>query len=347
MRYSIIIPMYNAEDFIINTLNSIMRNDLSKTEIIIVDDGSTDDGATLAENHLKEAASCQYKIIRQDNGGVSKARNTGISVASGDYIIFCDSDDEMEEGLIEELDETYIDSKAVYDVIAWPFFAEQKGDKKLRCMVSHGPVQDRGIVRSGDYSRNDFLRIHLLEGFKVRLGSFAIKRDIIESGKLRFDESCTLGEDVEFFMKAFLKSVLFHVLEEPYYTYKKHQGSLAYSYNIRRFEAPLAMKRVAECHEAELLPEELREYVGNGLFVLHTIYAFDSCLSYIRDRKALKKFYDEYMEKYGEIESLLRDKMKNMNNPPYGVSFKRLIALRLSTNAYLNYIYLKQAGRKE
>lgn len=342
MRYSIIIPMYNAEDFIINTLNSILKNNLSETEIIIVDDGSTDDCGALAENHLKEAAACEYRIIRQENGGVSKARNTGISAASGEYIIFCDSDDEIEEGLIDELNDTYLDSKAVYDVIAWPFFAEQNGNKKVQCEVSRGPVQDRGIIRSGDYSRNDFLRIHLLEGFKVRLGSFAIKQEIVEGGKIQFNEECTLGEDVEFFIKAFLRANLFHVVEEPYYTYKKHQGSLAYSYNIRRFEAPLAMKRVAECHETAMLQEELKEYVNNGLFVLHTIYSFDSCISYIKDRKTLKEFYSEYMDKYGEIDVLLREKVKTMNNPPYGVSLKRLLVLRLSTKAYINYIYMKQ-----
>lgn len=345
MRYSIIIPMYNAAEYIINTLNSIMTNDLSDTEIIIVDDGSTDECGRLASEHLALSGLCNYKLIRQDNGGVSSARNTGLKNARGEYIIFCDSDDEMYEGLTEELDETYLDGSPVYDVIAWPFYASQNGVKKQVCKVADRPSQEPGVFRSGEYGRNDFLKMHLINGFKVRLGSFAVKREIIEKYDIHFEEACTLGEDVEFFLKAFLKSNLIYVTSEPYYCYQKHEGSLAYSYNIRRFEAPLAMKRVADSHEAGLLQDEVREYITNGLFVLHTIYAFDSCLAYINDKKALNEFYREYLSKYGEVEELLRIKMKEMNTPPFGVSFKRLIALKLGTKAYINYIFFRQ-GKK-
>ena len=342
MRYSIIIPMYNAAQYIVNTLNSILKNDMSDCEIIIVDDGSTDDCGRLAAEHLALAGICNYKVITKENAGVSAARNDGILASRGEYLIFCDSDDELEEGLIDEIDETYNDNNAVYDVVAWPFFNEQNGKKWQVCRASYRKEQDPDVYRAGEYNRNDFLKVHLLEGFKVRLGSFAVRRELVTSGNITFNEECTLGEDVEFFMTILLKSNLIYVADEPYYCYKKHAGSLAYSYNLRRFEAPLAMDRLSRLHETEMLKEDVREYIQNGLFVLHTIYALDSCISFAKDRQSISRLYEEYLSEYGEVEKKLREKMKVMKNPPYGVSFKRLLLLRISTKLYIKYIYSRQ-----
>lgn len=93
---SVIIPVYNSEKTIINALNSIKAQTvgIQEFEIIIVNDGSTDQSKNLVEEYKENHPEMNIKVIDQMNGGVSKARNTGLKVAQGDYIALLDADDE-------------------------------------------------------------------------------------------------------------------------------------------------------------------------------------------------------------------------------------------------------------
>lgn len=93
---SVIIPMFNAEKTIIRALDSVKNQDydLHQFEVIIINDGSTDSSAKLAENYRDSHPELNIKIISQENGGVSKARNEGLKAATGHYIALLDSDDE-------------------------------------------------------------------------------------------------------------------------------------------------------------------------------------------------------------------------------------------------------------
>ena len=100
---SIIIPAYNVEKYIGATLESICRNKLDNVEIIVVDDGSTDNTRQTVEECLERLNPPHYKVIRQENKGVSVARNTGIDNAVGKYLIFCDGDDLCYPNLVEAI----------------------------------------------------------------------------------------------------------------------------------------------------------------------------------------------------------------------------------------------------
>ena len=88
---SIVIPLYNKENFIIDTLRSIRAQDFKNWECIMVDDGSKDNTLSVANEYCKRDRRFQY--IFQENGGLSCARNTGIKLATGDLLYFLDSDD--------------------------------------------------------------------------------------------------------------------------------------------------------------------------------------------------------------------------------------------------------------
>lgn len=99
MKISVIIPCYNADKTIDDTLKSIFNQTCGNFEIIVVDDGSNDDTAKILKKY-----SHKIKYIYQENGGVSKARNTGVSHAQGEWIAFCDSDDLWHPEKIEVID---------------------------------------------------------------------------------------------------------------------------------------------------------------------------------------------------------------------------------------------------
>lgn len=87
---SVIIPLYNKEKTILRCLNSVLGQTYKEFEVIIVDDGSVDNGVSIIENSISDK---RVKIIKQKNGGVSKARNTGAKAANGNWLVFLDADD--------------------------------------------------------------------------------------------------------------------------------------------------------------------------------------------------------------------------------------------------------------
>lgn len=97
---SVIIPMYNSESTIEKTLMSVLDQDYKNIEIIIINDGSNDNSKILVENFMGIHTSYKFRLINQENSGVSKARNKGIMEAKGEYIAFLDSDDLWESNKI-------------------------------------------------------------------------------------------------------------------------------------------------------------------------------------------------------------------------------------------------------
>ena len=88
---SIIVPVYKVEDYLDNCLKSLINQTYSNWEAILVDDGSPDSSGEICEKYARQ--DCRFKVIHKTNGGLSSARNTGITIASGDYIFYLDSDD--------------------------------------------------------------------------------------------------------------------------------------------------------------------------------------------------------------------------------------------------------------
>ncbi len=98
---SVVVPIYNAEKYLPNCLDSIINQTYQNLEIILVDDGSTDNSCQIAKSYAKKDS--RIKLIHQKNQGLSSARNTGIAKSTGKYITFIDSDDEISHDMLEKL----------------------------------------------------------------------------------------------------------------------------------------------------------------------------------------------------------------------------------------------------
>ena len=103
MRFSVIIPLYNKGPYLSKALASVKAQTFRDFELIVVDDGSTDDSFKVAQDVLTEA-DVKHQLIRQENAGVSTARNNGVMAASGDYICFLDADDWWAPSFLERMD---------------------------------------------------------------------------------------------------------------------------------------------------------------------------------------------------------------------------------------------------
>ena len=112
-KFSVVIPAYNAEKYIIRLLDSLRAAKSEPLEIVIIDDGSTDNTANIVEEYRRNHQELDVILHRQSNKGVSSARNVGIGIAHGDYIWFVDADDEINPSCVSFISQL---CKCDYDI---------------------------------------------------------------------------------------------------------------------------------------------------------------------------------------------------------------------------------------
>ncbi|RAW99022.1 MULTISPECIES: glycosyltransferase family 2 protein [unclassified Photorhabdus] len=198
---SIIIPAFNVEDIIENAINSVLNQTYKNTEIIIINDGSTD-GTMDTLNRLSE----QYfniKVFSQENRGISAARNFGLSKAKGDYVIFLDSDDSFEPSFIESVLRKNCETKS--DITFCLFKNVYTGKE----------------IYSKDYRNLNNLAFNFLNFDYFGICCMLIKREFLLKNKIWFDESLIVGEDISFILLCICKAKFSYIPEYLYnYIYR-------------------------------------------------------------------------------------------------------------------------------
>lgn len=180
-KVSVIIPVYNVENYIDKCLNSISNQTLDDIEIIIVNDGSTDGSKKIIEQYLKNCSN--FKYFEKENGGLSSARNFGLEKAQGEYIAFLDSDDYIEPTMYKEMYD--MAKKENADMVECDFIWEWENSHKTAKV---------------DKRKNYKSKLDMMKKPRVVAWNKLIKRSIIENNKIRFPEGL-IYEDLEFFFK--------------------------------------------------------------------------------------------------------------------------------------------------
>jgi len=330
--FSIIIPAYNLEDCIEKTLESICKNLLDNVEIIVVNDGSKDDTAKVAKDYLTYNHVPHFEVKSQENKGVSAARNAGIAVAKGKYLIFCDGDDLCSQDMVEIIG-AYI--AADYDMFVWRYDILQ-GEKRK---VSQNEFEEK------TYTNQTALKSFLLGANKIRLGSFAVKKSLLEEAEIRYTEGCAIAEDIEFIYKCLASAKSVGTEDAVLYTYIKREGSAMHRFDWKFFQAPAAVQRVyafVRDNTQVLADEDMEEYLHNGLYLLHTMYAFGSCIRYLNNWKQAKEFIDKYMSECCDIERELKRIDKEMKIAPDIFSKTRTQLFRINRKWYVYYIFMRE-----
>ena len=186
MRYSVIIPVYNAEKTLRRCLDSFLwqiRNDI---EILIVNDGSTDESAKICKEYIQKSECFNY--FEKENGGVSSARNCGLDKAIGDYILFVDSDDYVCKNYFAFLDGFIADFE--YDYIICSGKSEGSGDDEKKEFSSGISKEKNGTV--------DFVCECICDKWINSPWAKAYKASVINQYNIRFPQNIELGEDRAF-----------------------------------------------------------------------------------------------------------------------------------------------------
>lgn len=193
MMFSIVIPLFNKEKFIAETLHSVVLQSYHDYEVIIVNDSSTDNSLAIAQTFEVDK---RFKVYTKLNGGVSDARNFGIEKAAGKYICFLDADDIWEKTYLQEVYRLickYPDNDVF--CLGYSFFNNVIEDTYAKYNLRKYIKTDDTVI--------DFFRYSVLRKGSIALTSaVVISRSLIESKQLKFKTGCSMGEDVDFWVRA-------------------------------------------------------------------------------------------------------------------------------------------------
>lgn len=272
---SIIIPVYNAEKYINRCIKSIVNQSYQNLEIIIVNDGSTDDSLSICETLATQDN--RIKVISQDNGGVSKARNTGIRLAKGEYVMFLDSDDYI----LPDMCKTMLDvlhSKQADCVIC----GIQEPEGSLWC-----PQKNIDYSTLADFKREFIYQLNteLLSPCWNKI----FKRQLITN---MFNEDISFGEDLIFDLKYLNNCTRLSFITTPLvYHEKQVAGSLVTKTGLQRLiDIEKIHQVIMQFAGEENISQDLHKKYIRDLTVYARFLLLDKRITFSDKKRILKKW---------------------------------------------------------
>lgn len=221
-KISIIMPVYNVEKYIKQSIESVINQTYNNLEIILVDDGSTDFSGEICDEYSKKDN--RIKVIHTENRGLSCARNTGLDNATGKYIMFIDSDDFFEKNSCEVLYNEIENKKADY-VIGNYIHTTHEG-KKWKNPLFNQKIYDNFKLSITDYKKSIFVMNSVVWN-KI------FKREFIEKNKLRFVPGA-FAEDAIFSTYCYVHTNKSYYISDVVYNYRQNQVNKSISTNCTK-----------------------------------------------------------------------------------------------------------------
>lgn len=288
---SVIVPIYNVEKYLSESLDSLIAQSYTNLEIILVDDGSPDNCGKICDEY--SISDSRIKVIHKKNGGVSSARNAGIEVSTGEWIYFMDSDDVIDKELINEALNT-----ALKDGTDMCFFDYNSGLGKIS-------VKQRAIESEENIFKN-VESIETLSLYFSKMGNiwdFITKAELIRN-KIKFDETISLFEDDLFKFQIYGQIKSYSYLHKELYHYRIRSSSAGKNFEAQRNYIDM----MNSLHQKMKFVIQNGNYPDNAVIVVNTKYigrlliilriAFNDKISFKCNYDLIKNFIesDEYQK---------------------------------------------------
>ncbi|MBE5892161.1 MAG: glycosyltransferase [Lachnospiraceae bacterium] len=287
---SIVVPVYNMENFLVRCLTSLLQQDKKNIEIILVNDGSTDRSEEICNEYASEYPDL-IRVIHKENGGLSSARNTGIIHANGKYIIFPDPDDWVEPNYIEkglELQEAY--------------------NVDLVCLGHYVEYDDRSIPANPDGELTCMNRKEAKRALMVppAINGFAWNKlfclDVIRKHDLWFSDDVGTTEDLDFSFRylEYCDIICFAPEEKVYHYYQRPGAATHGKFSRKRVESIRTYEKIiAKSQDDPKLVEAAENEICNTAINLCWLYKRDNCQEkelWSATRQYLKKYLNGYLK---------------------------------------------------
>lgn len=272
IKVSVIVPVYNVDKYIRRCIASLVKQTLQGIEIIIVDDGSTDNSETIIKEYMKYNE--QIKYFRKENGGLSDARNYGLKFASGEYVAFLDSDDYVEADMYEKMYKKALkeDSDMVECNFYWTYGRYGGKNKK-------------------DIGYRYYGKQEMFETGRVVAWNKLYKKSILDKANVKFPKGLQY-EDVEFFYKMipYLENVSF--VKQPMVHYVQRKKSIINTSNERVSDIFIVLDNVISYYKEKRIYYEYKdviEYTYTRLLLCSSLRR----ISKIKDKNTRYKLLNE------------------------------------------------------
>lgn len=285
---SIIVPVFNAQEYIERCIKSLIKQSINNLEIILVNDGSTDNSLRIMEEYKN--IDNRIKIINKKNGGVSTARNTGLMYSNGKYVSFVDSDDWCEEDMFENMYKLAENNNC--DIISCGYIMDNKDGKEV---YMYKTVKDIIGVNNNDIG----------EIIHNSNASFSVaklyKSKIIKKNNLKFNESLSIGEDAMFVCDYLLHIDSAGIIGKALYHYVRCNNeslSTKYTKNLEVFVENIwnrldkLYKRYPKFKELEHFDGSTRRINSSKMYIYNN-YRKGSILTSKERRDFIKKIFND------------------------------------------------------
>nr|WP_297703723.1 glycosyltransferase family 2 protein [uncultured Butyrivibrio sp.] len=262
---SIIIPAYNSEKYIKDSLLSVLQQSFCSIQIIIVDDGSTDKTREIVTNIAEKDS--RIELFCKDNGGVGSARNYGIKYARGKYLAFIDSDDSIGERYIENLIKEIRDNNIKLSISGYSLIYEVNSSENKRKRVTP--------THNGKYVKEEFIKeMKTLIDNRIMIAPFAklFVSKIVKEKAIFFNTEISIGEDLLFnlaYINALDCKNEIILSNQSDYEYHIRKGSLTHDFGRNRIKMQdnlyAGCVEFCNCYKAYELEEKLAKQYFKGL----------------------------------------------------------------------------------
>lgn len=276
---SVIVPVYNVEDYIERCMESLINQTLKDIEIIVVNDGSTDKSETKIKKYLDKYPD-KIKYFVKENGGLSDARNYGMQYATGEYIAFLDSDDYVDITLYEKMYKIAVEQNCDY-------------------------VECNFIWKYDDREQKDIgekfnTKKEMLSKARVVAWNKLIKRNLIEKTEIQFPKGLRY-EDVEFFYKLLPYINRFGFVDECLIYYVQRGNSIVNTQNERTKEIFVVLDNVLNYYKEKNLYEEYKtelEYTYTRLLLCSSLLRMVKIKDKVTRKKLLNLTWNNLNTKF-------------------------------------------------
>lgn len=297
---SVVIPSFNTGLYIRNILDAVLNQTYKNIELILVDDGSIDNTVEIAKSYLQEY-SIQWNIVELSNGGVSRARNIGISHAKGEWVICPDSDDYIAPNTIEYLLGSAIGNDALCA------FCEYKNVKEVE--ITEPITYDNGIRI---LNQEEFKLHNLFRTTCVVIPGMIIHRSIFE--KIQFDEFCPYSEDTLYIWELIYQCQKAVWVKSDLYNYLIREGSKQHTLTKEKCLASIERYEIATTRIRNNNPRDIIAKLIQPKFILASMHVLARCNNY-NDFKAVYEKTDR-----AHIFELIR--LRNFKLSLFGILYK-------------------------
>ncbi|EOU1903707.1 glycosyltransferase [Clostridium perfringens] len=291
-KVSVIIPVYNAQEYIVNCIESLIQQELKEIEFIFINDGSTDNSENLIKQYSKKDS--RIKLFNKENQGVSIARNYGLKFCSGEYIGFVDSDDTINPKMYKDL--YRIAKNEDLDIIMCSaIIFDKKGNENFEQIK----IRKNEKINNISYFPEEFIQV------TGSVWKAIYRKELINKNKIEFPTKLPLSEDRIFNIKVLKHANAFMYLDKHYYNYNYNGAVRKYRNNMLEIiiEGKKAQdKCLLEFENSKNLKE---------VYDKNYIYTIIQCL-----QNELKRNTSSNFEVIKAIKDILHDKeiIKNINN---------------------------------